>query len=74
MGVTVWSPSINVNPGGAPSEVVTVAGVSVDMRYGESATARFIHRDATVIIRAFQPDVDAAALRDLVAAWIAVAE
>jgi hypothetical protein len=74
MGVTVYSPSITVNPGGALSEVVTVAGVSVEMRYGESATARFIHRGATVIIRAFQPEVDAAALRALVAAWIATAE
>jgi hypothetical protein len=74
MGVTVWSPTITANPGGAPSEVVAVAGVSVEMRYGESATARFIHRGATVIIRAFQPDVDAAALRGLVAAWIETAE
>jgi hypothetical protein len=73
MGVTVWSSGINVNPGGVPSEVVTVSGVPVELRYGESATARFVQDGATVIIRAFQPEVDATALKDLVAAWIAQA-
>ena len=71
MGITAWSQDITVNPTAERREIVTVSGIPVELGYaGESVSARFTHGASTVIVRAFTDDVDAEALRTLVAAWI----
>lgn len=72
MGVTVWSQDITVNPVVERSEMVTVSGVPVEIGYGRdgSASARFTHRESTVIIRFFTNELDADGIRVLVEAWV----
>jgi hypothetical protein len=71
MGVEVWSNGITVNPTAERWERMTVSGVEVEVgRAGDSILARFVFRDATVIIRGFADELGVEEMKSLVAAWI----
>jgi len=71
MSVGVWSQGINVEPTAERWERMTVAGVEVEVgRGGDSILARFVFRDATVIIRGFADELGLEEMKSLAAAWI----
>jgi hypothetical protein len=71
MSIGVWSQGINVSPTVERPERMTVSGVEVEVgRSGDSIVARFMSRDATVVIRGFASELGLEEVKSLVALWI----